>query len=1020
MAVRRVSVRVAIDGESEYKRAINSLKQETSIYKNELKGVDEAYKNNKDSMEYLSKRGDALGKVWKQQNEEARKIHEALINAKKAQEDYAKKVAESEAEVKKASEALNKYKESGEGSDEETKKLKEALDEANTSLDKNRAYLDAATRGVDNWRLQESKINSELKSTEAAIDANNQKMEEYTNKSEGMGNAVENLAQVLVANQIVSGLKEVAGALTECIDEAVKFESAFADVVKTVDGSDEQISALKDDILLLSTKLPYSAEQISAIASLGGQLGVSVDDVASFTEVMLGLGSATNLTAEDAATMIAQFSNITGLKPDSYEAFASALVHLGNNSATTERNIMEMSQRIASTGSVVGLSETEILGLSTALSSVGISAEAGGTSMSKLMSNISNALSVGGKELDKYAKVAGMSREEFKKLGDQSMMDALNAFIKGIDDSSDSLKALADADINDVRMKQAILSLANSEKDLAYYTQMAGDAFKDNSALAEEVSKKNETSASKNELLKNSFQNLKIAIGEQLQPTMDKFKGKLTDVVKSITDWVKQNPQLVKAIGAVVTVMTGLATGVIAVTAAAKALNVVMTLIEAHPTVALITAIIGGLVALGTTLAMVASENAIYVRGQQEFAEVAAQTQGLIDELNESYKQTAEQTMMTSEKADEYLDRLEELEGQGELTASEQEEYNKLIEALKILYPDLNLEIDENTGKLKDGTQAIRDQIDAINEKIMISAMEETITELYKNQLELEKEQAGLLGQIADQTGIVQAKQDEYNQILADYNAEVDAAAKAGDAYTGNLNELADKLYDVGRELQGEQDKLFDINKDYGDNTKAIKDNNAEIDTYLDRIGKIKSGEKEVQDVINETTKSYDKESEAYQAGSDTADGYINGITNKKRKFVSTVHDFAKAGLDEYARTFNIHSPSRVARQQSAFVGDGYVLGIKDRAKQFSNALRDMAINGITAFQDATAMADASIFNGEEMQINAVANLDNVPNHEQSNTYTLNVYPQSMSESEQESLMNKFDRMIGDKVEGLA
>lgn len=1017
MAVRRVSVRVAIDGEAEYKRAINSLKQETSIYKNELKGVDEAYKNNKDSMEYLEKRGSALGKVWKQQSEEARKIHEALENARKAQADYAQKVKEAEEQVKKASDALEKYKESGEGSDEETKKLSEALDDANGNLDKQKALLDAATRGVDNWRLQESKINAELKNTESAIEQNNKALDEFPGKTKNAGNAMENLAEVLVANQLASGIKEVTGALNDCVDAAISFESSFADVIKTVDGTEEQMAQLKDDILTMSTRLPFSAEQISEIASLGGQLGVATEDISMFTEVMLGLGSATNLTADDAATMIAQFSNITGLKPDLYEAFASALVHLGNNSATTERNIMEMSQRIASTGAVVGLSETDILGLSTALSSVGISAEAGGTSMSKLMSNISSALSSGGKELEKYAKIAGMSSEEFKKLGDQSMMDALNAFIKGIDDSEDSLKALADADINDVRMRQAILSLANSEKDLAYYTDMASQAFKDNTALAEEVSKKNETSASKNEILKNSFNNLKIAIGEQLQPVMDSFRGKMTEVVGKITDWVKQNPALVKAIGSVVSVMGAVVTGVVGVTGALKVLNVVMTTIEAHPTVAIITGIIAAVSALIPLISNLAEENAIYVRGQQDFAEVATSTKGLIEELNEAYAETALQTGATQEKADEYLKKLEELEGQGDLTAEQQEEYNKLVEALKILYPELDLVIDENTGKIKGGTDAIREQIDAINEKIMIAAMEDTLTELYKNQLALEKEQADVLGNIASQKDVVRKKEEEYNKVLAEYNDEVKKASEMGEQYTGNLDELADKASRLGDELKGEQDKLFDMSKGYGDNTKAIKDNNAEIDSYLERITKIKSGEKEVQDVIAETTKSYDKETEAYQAGSDTADGYINGITNKKRKFVSTVHDFAKAGLDEYARTFNIHSPSRVARQQSSFVGEGYVLGIKDKAKQFSTALKDMAIQGIKSFEDAAAMADNSLYNGGEMQITAVANLDNAPKGEQNNTYTLNVYPQSMSESEQESLLNKFDRLIGDRVE---
>lgn len=48
-----------------------------------------------------------------------------------------------------------------------------------------------------------------------------------------------------------------------------------------------------------------------------------------------------------------------------------------NNFATTERDIVEMSNRLAAGGKIAGLTAPEILGLATAMSSVGIEAEAG-------------------------------------------------------------------------------------------------------------------------------------------------------------------------------------------------------------------------------------------------------------------------------------------------------------------------------------------------------------------------------------------------------------------------------------------------------------------------------------------------------------------------------------------------------------------------------------------------------------------------------------------------------------------
>lgn len=48
-----------------------------------------------------------------------------------------------------------------------------------------------------------------------------------------------------------------------------------------------------------------------------------------------------------------------------------------NNFATTESDIVSMANRLAASGTLAGLTNQEILGLATAMSSVGIEAEAG-------------------------------------------------------------------------------------------------------------------------------------------------------------------------------------------------------------------------------------------------------------------------------------------------------------------------------------------------------------------------------------------------------------------------------------------------------------------------------------------------------------------------------------------------------------------------------------------------------------------------------------------------------------------
>lgn len=168
------------------------------------------------------------------------------------------------------------------------------------------------------------------------------------------------------------------------------FETAFASVRKTVDASDETYAELEETLWDMSEVMPQTAVDLAGLMAAAGQLGVDTDNLAQFTKVVANLGVATNLTAEDAATLLAQYANITQMPLEDIERLGSVIVALGNNMATTEADITALAQRLASTGSLVGLSDAKIMGLSAAMASLGVEAEAGGTAMSKTLQLMPN------------------------------------------------------------------------------------------------------------------------------------------------------------------------------------------------------------------------------------------------------------------------------------------------------------------------------------------------------------------------------------------------------------------------------------------------------------------------------------------------------------------------------------------------------------------------------------------------------------------------------------------------------
>ena len=141
---------------------------------------------------------------------------------------------------------------------------------------------------------------------------------------------------------------------------AMDWESAWAGVTKTVDGSASEMAALEQQLRGLAKVLPATHEEIAAVAEAAGQLGVKRQDIAGFTKTMIDLGVSTNLSAEDAATGIAQISNVMGTMAREGTAgiskFGATLVALGNAGASTERDILAMAQRLAGAGKMIGAS----------------------------------------------------------------------------------------------------------------------------------------------------------------------------------------------------------------------------------------------------------------------------------------------------------------------------------------------------------------------------------------------------------------------------------------------------------------------------------------------------------------------------------------------------------------------------------------------------------------------------------------------------------------------------------------
>ncbi len=425
---------------------------------------------------------------------------------------------------------------------------------------------------LNNLEKQLENVNRQLDESQSKWLTAGKNAEQYGSMMKNAGDKLEGAGKKL---SVISGATAALGYTA--LDAAIDYESAFTGVRKTVDATNDQFADLYNSIIDLSTEIPATAEEIAGVAEVAGQLGIAQEDLLNFTEVMVNLGESTNLSAEEAATALAKFANITNMSADDYERLGSVIVNLGNNYATTEADIVDMAMRLASTGEITGLSESQMMAVATALNSVGIEAEAGGSAFSKLLKKVQLAVETGSGDLKKFASVSNMSVDEFKELWGKDAVTAIGAFTEGLNDTERNGKSavavLDDLDIKEVRMSNTILALSKSKDKLTDITLKANKAWDENTALQKEAETRYETLESKIQIVKNTLHEVAITFGEDLMPYVEEGSEK----IKELAEWFSKldNSQrknvirfaaMVTASGPLLLVLGKLTSGVGAVT----------------------------------------------------------------------------------------------------------------------------------------------------------------------------------------------------------------------------------------------------------------------------------------------------------------------------------------------------------------------------------------------------------------------------------------------------------------------
>lgn len=793
--VRGISVK--IDGDTTgFQKAINKIKSETAGLDKTMSKLKSSMKFNEGDFQSFATYQNLLKDKIQNTTKQLEVYNKKLMNYPKTQKQWASAVdaasksidnynhtfnslnreyADNNKQISAWKEAISNGTRSAEQGENAIRRLasrnvtlKEAMDDCTAGIAEQKKSL------VDLGSTYEDSQRTYLGLKAGALGLKNElagMSNEFISTNENLLRLYDTLGKVSSkADQFANTVKPLSmlsfAGIAAATKTAIEFEDAWTGVTKTVNGTPQQLTKIDDGLKNLAQTTSSTYQDIAHYAELAGQMGIPTDSIVGFTKTITELGDTTNLVGEEAAQSIAKFSNVMVSQSKKtntyYSRLGSTIVDLGNKFSTTESDIMDMATRLGVAGKMVGLNSNQVLGLSTALSSLGIEAAAGGSSVSKMLKKIDLAVSTGDENLSKFAEVSGMTSQQFQKAWGEDAAGTFLKFVQGIGKSSDITKTLNDLGITEIKQAQSMGALAQSSDVLANALNVSKNAWNSNTAMANEAEKRYATLKSQ---LSQTWEAIKQAgdeLGQAFAPTLTDLLKIVKKAANAFSNLDEGTQQTIAKMLLLTAAAYPTAKGVSKVAGAtqsavkfftkehpilqkvadgfgdaAKAGDLASTSIVSlgkgfvltHPAITAVTVALGAFAGAvvwadkkrketmetaNKELAYKDTDYAVTLKvidGYEKYAKSMSKAKASMGEIATQYTQN-------NKTASHLMKTIEDLNAKESLNATQKTMLAEAVRELNQLYPDLGVEIDENTGKLNLNEDANYKSIDAIKERI--------------------------------------------------------------------------------------------------------------------------------------------------------------------------------------------------------------------------------------------------------------------------------------------------------------
>lgn len=394
---------------------------------------------------------------------------------------------------------------------------------------------------------------AELKEKAAQLEKVNQKLaymrQEYklggTVKKSFFSSFAEGLNKYfLAATGAVASFAVIITAGKKAITTFAEWDDRLADVQKTTGLTRDQVVSLNNEFKNIDTR---SAQlELLDLARVAGKLGLSAErDVEGFVraadKIKVALTEDLGGNVEESVNEIGKLVDIFQIKAEfgieeGMIKTGSAINSLGAASTANEGYIVEFTKRVAGVAPTAGISIDKVLGLAATLDMFGQQAETSSTVFSTVIPDMF-------RQTDKYAKVAGMSVENFSKLLNEDANEAFIRMLEGLNGNNAGMEHLVqlmdDLGIDGKRSITVLGVLANNTKVLRDQQALSNKEFEKGTSLIEEFNTKNSTMQARLEKSRKSLYNQTVELGQRLAPALNFSTSTMSNMIRMLNILIK-------------------------------------------------------------------------------------------------------------------------------------------------------------------------------------------------------------------------------------------------------------------------------------------------------------------------------------------------------------------------------------------------------------------------------------------------------------------------------------------------